>query len=254
VPSASDGAALWASLSKRERSIAIKFAEGLTYQQIGEALFVAPTTVRTHLAAIYRKLDVHNKAALINLANAQSAPAAAPSQGVAPCPSVSLPARAKPTPTPRPALKAHEAERRQLTVMFVDLIGSTELSARLDPEDLGKLLRTYRNAITGQIDRYGGHVAKFMGDGVLAYFGWPLAHEDDAERAVRAGLALAASVARLPSPVSKPLACRIGIATGLVVVGELIGEGSAQEEAVHGQPPNLAARLHELATWADRDR
>ena len=137
--------------------IAIKFAEGLTYQQIGEALFIAPTTVRTHLATIYRKLDVHTKAALINLANAQSASATAPrSQDVAPCPSVSLLARAEPTPTLRPALKAHEAERRQLTVMFVDLVGSTALSARLDPEDMRELIRAYQNAVAGEIDALRG--------------------------------------------------------------------------------------------------
>jgi DNA-binding CsgD family transcriptional regulator len=105
-----DNASSWASLSKRERAIPVRFAEGLTYQQIGEALFIAPTTVRTHLAAIYRKLDVHNKAALINLANAQSASAAAPSQDVAPCPSVSLPAGAKPTPTPSPKFALRTAE------------------------------------------------------------------------------------------------------------------------------------------------
>jgi class 3 adenylate cyclase len=141
-----------------------------------------------------------------------------------------------------------QAERRQLTVMFVDLVGSTALSGRLDPEDMRELLHAYRNTVTGEIARVGGHVAKLMGDGVLAYFGWPLAHEDDAERAVRAGLALTAAVARLPPPVGEPsLACRIGIATGLVVVGDLVGEGVAREEAVLGQTPNLAARLQGLA-------
>ncbi len=138
------------------------------------------------------------------------------------------------------------AERRQLTVMFVDLVGSTALSARLDPEEMGAVLRGYQNAVAGEIARFEGHVAKFMGDGVLAYFGWPKAHEDEAERAVRAGLAIVAAVARLTGGEA-PLACRIGLATGLVVVGELIGEGVAQEQTVVGDTPNLAARLQALA-------
>jgi class 3 adenylate cyclase/predicted ATPase len=138
------------------------------------------------------------------------------------------------------------AERRQLTVMFVDLVGSTALSARLDPEEMGNILRSYQNAVAGEIARLEGHVAKFMGDGVLAYFGWPVAHEDEAERAVRAGLAIVAAVGRLTGG-GTPLACRIGLATGLVVVGELIGEGVAQEQTVVGETPNLAARLQALA-------
>jgi class 3 adenylate cyclase/predicted ATPase len=138
------------------------------------------------------------------------------------------------------------AERRQLTVMFVDLVGSTALSARLDPEEMGGVLRGYQNAVAGEVARFEGHVAKFMGDGVLAYFGWPVAHEDEAERAVRAGLAIVAAVTRL-SGGEAPLACRIGLATGLVVVGELIGEGTAQEQTVVGDTPNLAARLQALA-------
>jgi class 3 adenylate cyclase/predicted ATPase len=139
------------------------------------------------------------------------------------------------------------AERRQLTVMFVDLVGSTELSQRLDPEDMGELIRAYQNAVSKEIIRYEGRVAKLMGDGVLAYFGWPLAHEDDAERAVRSGLAAATATAGLTAPGGEPLSARIGIATGLVVVGDLIGEGSAREEAVVGDTPNLAARLQTLA-------
>src|SRR3954469_20182372 len=108
-----------------------------------------------------------------------------------------------PTPTPPPPPPpptAPQAERRQLTVAFIDLVGSTALSARLDPEDMRELLHAYQNAVTGEITRIDGHVAKLMGDGVLAYFGWPRAHEDDAERAVRAGLAIAAAVGRLDSP------------------------------------------------------
>ena len=136
-----------------------------------------------------------------------------------------------------------EAERRQLTVMFVDLADSTALAARLDPEAMRDVLRSYQNAVAGEITRVGGHVAKLMGDGVLAYFGWPRAHEDDAERAVRAGLAAAAAVGRMTDPAGEALAARVGIATGLVVVGDLIGEGAAQEHAVVGTTPNLAARL-----------
>ena len=139
------------------------------------------------------------------------------------------------------------AERRQLTVMFVDLVGSTALSSMLDPEDLRELILAYQNAVSGEINRIEGHVAKFMGDGVLAYFGWPRAHEEEAERAVRAGLSITAAVAQLQTPDGEPLATRIGIATGLVVIGDLIGEGSAQEEAVVGETPNIAARLQTLA-------
>ena len=139
------------------------------------------------------------------------------------------------------------AERRQLTVVFVDLVGSTALSAQLDPEDMSKLLRAYQNAVTGGFARFEGHVAKLMGDGVLAYFGWPRAHEDEAERAVRASLAAVEAVGGLATPTGEPLAARVGIATGVVVVGDLVGEGAAQEEAVVGDTPNLAARLETLA-------
>jgi class 3 adenylate cyclase/predicted ATPase len=139
------------------------------------------------------------------------------------------------------------AERRQLTVMFCDLVGSTALSTRFDPEELREEIRAYQNTVSGVVARYDGFVAKFMGDGVLAYFGYPRAHEDDAERAVRAGLEIAAAVTRLETRGTERLAVRIGIATGLVVVGDLVGEGSAQEQAVVGETPNLAARLQALA-------
>ena len=131
--------------------------------------------------------------------------------------------------------------------MFVDLVGSTALSARLDPEDMREVIRAYQNAVAGEITRFEGHVAKYMGDGVLAYFGYPRAHEDDAERAVLAGLAAVQAVGRLRTPDGETLAARVGIATGLVVIGDLIGEGAAQEEAVVGETPNLAARLQALA-------
>ncbi|GAB5468207.1 MAG: AAA family ATPase [Rhodospirillales bacterium] len=141
------------------------------------------------------------------------------------------------------------AERRQLTVMFCDLAGSTALSARLDPEDYREAIRAYQDVCAGVIASYGGYVAKFMGDGVLAYFGWPRGHENDAERALSAGLGLVDAVSRI-EPVgaeTEHLKVRIGIATGPVVVGDIVGEGAAQEAAVTGETPNLAARLQELA-------
>ena len=138
-------------------------------------------------------------------------------------------------------------ERRQLTVLFGDLVGSTALSTRMDPEDLRALIRSYQQTASSYISRFDGHLAQFLGDGVLAYFGWPRAHEDDAERAVRAALAISKAVCALPSPGADPLMARVGIATGLVVVGDLIGEGSSQQHAVTGETPNLAARLQGVA-------
>jgi class 3 adenylate cyclase len=137
------------------------------------------------------------------------------------------------------------AERRQLTVMFCDLVGSTALSARFDPEDLREVIGAYHRAVADAVARFAGFVAKYMGDGVLVYFGYPRAHEDDAERAVRAGLAVIDAVGRLAT--AEPLNVRLGIASGLVVVGDLIGEGSAQERGVVGETANLAARLQALA-------
>ncbi len=148
---------------------------------------------------------------------------------------------------PAAAPPARDAERRQLTVLFCDLVGSTALSGEFDPEDMSTLIRVYQDVVAGVTLRFEGHVAKFMGDGVLAYFGWPQAHEDDAERAVRAGLAIAKVVSDLKGPNGAAMAARIGVATGLVVVGELVGEGAAQERAVVGETPNLAARLQALA-------
>src|SRR5262249_55492073 len=146
-----------------------------------------------------------------------------------------------------PALPQHGAQRRQLTVMFCDLVGSTALSARLDPEDLREVIGAYHRCCADLITEAGGFVAKYMGDGVLAYFGYPQAHEHDAEHAVRAGLALVEAVQRLETAPAVPLQVRVGIATGLVVVGDLIGAGAAQEQAVVGETPNLAHRLQTLA-------
>jgi len=140
-----------------------------------------------------------------------------------------------------------EAERRHLTVMICDLVGSTALSARLDPEDMNAVIDAYHAACARIMLTYDGFIAEFRGDGILAYFGYPRAHEDDAERTVRAGLDIIAAVARLETHAAEPLAVRIGIATGLVVVGDLSGEGALRQHALVGETPNLAARLQTLA-------
>jgi len=138
-----------------------------------------------------------------------------------------------------------DAEGRQLTVMFTDLVGSTALSTKLDPEDLRSVVGAYHKCVAETIARFDGFIAKYMGDGVLVYFGYPQAHEDDVERAVRAGLAFVEAVRSLTGP--EPLQVRIGIGTGLVVVGDLVGSGEAQERGVVGETPNLAARLQAAA-------
>src|SRR5271155_2628330 len=158
-------------------------------------------------------------------------------------------AGAAPT-TPEPAARAEPkpqdtAERRQVTVMFSDLVGSTALSARMDPEDLREVISAYQKCVAETVRRFDGFVAKYMGDGVLIYFGYPQAHEDDAERAVRVGLELIAAVGGLRTQAS--LQTRVGIATGMVVVGDLIGSGASQEQAIVGETPNLAARLQSVA-------
>src|ERR1700730_16474371 len=139
------------------------------------------------------------------------------------------------------------AERRQLTVMFCDVVGSTALSAKLDPEDLRGIFGAYHHCCAALVERNGGFVAKYMGDGVLAYFGYPQAHEHDAERAVRAGLALVEVAPTLQTAAGVPLHVRVGIATGIVIVGDLLGSGEAQEREVVGATPNLAARLQGIA-------
>jgi class 3 adenylate cyclase len=156
-------------------------------------------------------------------------------------------AAAPPTVTASKFIPHDSADRRQLTVMFTDLVGCAALSARLDPEDMREIIGAYQGCCTDLITRAGGFVAKCMGDGVLAYFGYPEAHEDDAERAVGTGLALVEAVRKLKTATSAPLQARVGIATGLVVVGDLIGAGAAQEQAVVGETPNLAARLQTIA-------
>jgi len=158
---------------------------------------------------------------------------------------------ATPASLPPPAPALAQAERRQLTVMFCDLVESTALSTGMDPEDLRDVIASFQNRCSAAIRRYDGFVAKYMGDGILVYFGYPRAHEDEAERSVRAGLDIVDAMAKLNAAVPRPpgveLAVRIGIATGPVIVGDQIGEGTASETAVVGETPNLAARLQALA-------
>ena len=152
-----------------------------------------------------------------------------------------------PTVTAAEPVLRDKAERRHLTVMICDLVGSTALSGRLDPEDMRAVIDAYHAACARITLTYDGFLAEFRGDGILAYFGYPLAHEDDAERTVRAGLDIIAAVARLETRAAEPLAVRIGIATGVVVIGDLSREGALREHAVVGETPNLAARVQALA-------
>src|SRR5262249_3572450 len=150
----------------------------------------------------------------------------------------------------RPAISSEPklqdvAERRQVTVMFCDLVGSTALSARMDPEDLRDIIAAYQKCVAEVVARFDGFVARYAGDGALVYFGYPQAHEDDADRAVRTALELVARISALEART--PLQARIGIATGLVIVGDLISSGEAQERGVVGETPNLAARLQAMA-------
>jgi len=151
------------------------------------------------------------------------------------------------TPAADESPSRSEAERRQMTVLFCDLVGSTALAVKLDPEDLSEVIRRFQRSCAAAITQMGGYVARFMGDGLLAYFGYPQAHEDDAERAVRAGLDLVASVSQLLLPNGDLLQVRVGVATGLVVVGDTLGDGSAREQIVVGETPNLAFRLQSIA-------
>ena len=153
---------------------------------------------------------------------------------------------------PAPAMKPEtasrpEAERRLLSVMFCDLVGSTALTARLDPEDMRDVMATYHSCIAEVLGRFNGMIARYMGDGVLAYFGYPQAREDDAEEAVRAGLTVIEEVRKIQDPDGVALQARVGIATGIVIVGDLLGTGLAQEQAVVGETPNLASRLQARA-------
>ena len=172
----------------------------------------------------------HRRKLLRAIANLETIEKGTPAVGVA------LPAAPLPLDT---------AERRQVTVMFSDLVGSTALSAHMDPEDLRGIIFAYQKCVTQTVHRFDGFVARYMGDGVLVYFGYPLAHEDDAERAVQAGLETIAAVSALKTRAV--LQTRVGIATGVVVVGDLIGSGDTQERSIVGKTPNLAARLQRIA-------
>jgi class 3 adenylate cyclase len=145
------------------------------------------------------------------------------------------------------ALAPPVAERRHLCVMFVDMVGSTELSRRLDPEDLSEVMRRYQDAIADVVSTYGGHVAKYLGDGVLTYFGWPQAYEDQVERAVRAGREAVEAVSKLRGAKDQRLAARVGIAAGNVVVGDIVGRSGGDADAISGETPNRAARLQQVA-------
>jgi len=138
-------------------------------------------------------------------------------------------------------------ERRNITVLFCDMVGSSALSARLDPEDLREILRAFQTCCENAVHSFDGYIARYMGDGILAYFGFPAAHEDDAERAVQAAFEAVKAVSGLSFPEAKSIQIRIGIATGLVVVGDLIGQGLSREFALVGEAPNLAARLQQIA-------
>src|SRR6185369_1634238 len=177
----------------------------------------------------------HRRRLLVAIAKLQDGPASSQA--------VTLPGDQS-TSTPIADAVSHAGERRQLTVMFCDLVGSTALSEKLDPEELRDLLHAYRTLCGDVIARYDGFVARYVGDGILTYFGWPAAHEDDAERAVRTALEIVQTVKRASS--TEALSVRIGIATGPVVVGETAGVGDQSKLAV-GSTPNLAARLQGLA-------
>jgi class 3 adenylate cyclase len=205
-------------------------------------LEIVPTLTDQDLERLGFSLG-HRRKFLLEAAKLRDAGSAAKPPTAAAAP---LPPGAPAVPSPA-ELGARQAERRQVTVLFSDLVGSTELSALLDPEDLSRVLRQYQDTCAGAIERFGGFLAKFLGDGVLAFFGYPHADEDAPQLAVRAGLEIVAGVSQLFRPDGKPLQARIGIATGLVVVGELIGAGSSQEESIVGDTPNLAARLQALA-------
>jgi class 3 adenylate cyclase/tetratricopeptide (TPR) repeat protein len=155
------------------------------------------------------------------------------------------PPTAQPEAPPSPAEK--EAERRQVTVLFSDLVGSTALANEIDPEDMSALIKRYQDVCAGAIARFDGFIAKFLGDGVLAYFGYPQAQEDAAERSVYAALAIIESLGQIKGPDGQALKTRVGIATGLVVIGDIIGSGAAREHSIVGETPNLAARLQAVA-------
>jgi len=235
MPSTLDKADGLELLTKRERLIATRFAEGLTYKEIAEGLHLAPATVRSHLAAVYKKLGVTNKARLINLVSRSFSPAPPPVQMS--LTAITATADAE-TPPPR-----FVGERRQLTVLVCALAGFSDLSVRLDPEQLRDLVATYYDACRPIIADFEGHSAQITDSRLQVYFGYPTAHEDDAERAVRAGLRLIDAIAKLDGAAGHPLALTVGIATGLAV----IDNQPLQGRAAIGYAPALAGQLQALA-------
>ena len=191
-------------------------------------------------------------AALGDAGNAEHPSSESVAAGIAAAPvAAQVPALQAHTLGPPAATATADAARRQLTVMFCDLVGSTPLSTGLDPEDLRDVITSFQNCCRQAIKRYDGFIARFMGDGILVYLGYPRAHEDDAERSARAGLDIVVGMTEFNAELGKrhkvELAVRVGIATGPVIVGGLIGEGAAEEASVVGETPNLAARLQALA-------
>jgi len=224
-----------APLSKRERMIAERFAEGLTYRQIGKALCIAPATVRTHIAAIYRKLEIGSKAALVRVyadhrhAARQTTEAGGPG-----------PPHVESSPKTVPG-------RRQITVLVGGFQGFLRLSRGLDPEDLSRRLAGYERVLRAVATRYDGHSTGLGGGSIRIYFGYPAAHEDDAERAVRCGLALILEVAEHSARCDAPLRLAVGVATGQIVVEDVNVDHSHPEKAIIGAAPHLAAYLRDKA-------
>jgi class 3 adenylate cyclase/predicted ATPase len=235
-------------LSRRERAIAERFAEGLTYREIGAALYIAPSTVRTHIATIYRKLELRNKAALVRLWVDRRAGDARAGGAIMPYVGQLEVADGPISPHEASAgVQATEVGRRQLTILVAGLRDLFQLSQDADPEELGELIATYDQACRDTIARFEGSIAGLRGGYFQVLFGYPSTHEDDPERAVRAGLALIEKVAEIGLPLGRPLQLSVGIATGEVVIGDLLAEGTQPERAVVGGTPHLAARLEALA-------
>ena len=237
-------------LSKRERLVANKSAMGLTYREIADELFIAPNTVRTHLSAIYKKLGIHNKAALIGLINKHSGGSEVTKQVASESKHTGVDLADAESSTDRPQTTESAdfaGERRQLTVMFCDLAGSTALSEHYDPEDMTAIIQAFQRCCTDCITRFDGYIASSRGDDILVYFGYPNAQEDAAECAVRASLDIIAEVGRLEPQPGLKLQVRIGIATGQVVMDQTMSSGGIQGCVAVGETPNLAAQLQRLA-------
>jgi class 3 adenylate cyclase len=209
------------ALSARQAEVAALYVDGLSYKEIARALDISPGTVRTHLNAIFQKLGVSSRT---ELGHRLSPPAVAP---------------AKTQPEPAPPLEPRGPESRQLTFLFADIVGSTEMATRLDAEDMHDLLARFREMVRAVLARHGGHAAGFPGDGAVAVFGWPEAAEDAARRAAAAALVIVAAAPKIRTPEGEQIMVRVGVATGLAVVEGT--EGRAEDFV--GSAANLAARL-----------